>query len=108
MEALTSKVETFHKMACVCHINLKGNQMASNFKRIVENLKATIPVVTYLRDPSLEPRHWEEIFSTLNMRIDLSDESFTLNSLLDLNVMSAKEKLEEISMKARQEKDLEI
>lgn len=36
--------------------------MAAYFKRSVENLKATMPVVTYLRDQSLEPRHWEEIF----------------------------------------------
>jgi hypothetical protein len=36
--------------------------MAAYFKRSVENYKATMPVVTYLRDQSLEPRHWEEIF----------------------------------------------
>ena len=67
---------------------------------MVDNLKSTIPVVTYLRDDSLEPRHWEEIFTILNMRIDLADPNFTLNSLLDLNVMQYKDKLEEISMKA--------
>ncbi len=36
--------------------------MAAYIKNIVENLKATIPIVSYLRDTALEPRHWEEIF----------------------------------------------
>jgi hypothetical protein len=32
---------------------MKGNQMAAYFKKVVENLKATIPIVTYLRDEAL-------------------------------------------------------
>lgn len=45
--------------------------MAAHFKKVVENLKATIPIVTYLRDTALEARHWDEIFKTINMIIDL-------------------------------------
>lgn len=41
------------------------------------------------------------------MRIDLQDENFTLNSLIELNVLEHKDKIEEISLKAHQEKDLE-
>jgi Dynein heavy chain, N-terminal region 2 len=81
--------------------------MAQLFKQKVENMKATIPVVTYLRDKSLEPRHWEEIFAILEMRFDLNDALFTLNSLLELNVMQHKDKFEEIALKASQEKELE-
>ena len=70
-------------------------------------MKATIPVVTYLRDKSLEARHWDEIFAIMGNRFDLNDAEFTLNSLLELNVMEYKDKFEEIALKATQEKDLE-
>jgi hypothetical protein len=101
---IASKIEKFLQIASECQINMKDNFMAHLFKQIVEDLKATIPVLTCLRDSSLEDSHWEEIFSILDTTIDLEDENFTLNSLLMLNVMEFKESLEEISMRAKNEK----
>lgn len=87
-------------MAHVCAINMKGNQMANVFLEKVDSLLLTLPLVTYLRDDALEDRHWEEIFEALQFRLELDDESFTLSSLIDLNVLEHKDKLEQIAQKA--------
>jgi len=65
-------------------------------------------VVTYLRDEALLDKHWIEIAEIINLtKHELSGSSFTLNTLLDLNVIQHKDKLEEIALKANQERDLE-
>ncbi len=53
VEEITSKIEKFSKMSNLCFLNLKGSKMAKLFKEKVDSLKATIPVVTYLRDEAL-------------------------------------------------------
>lgn len=41
------------------------------------------------------------------MRLDLSNDDFTLNSLIELNVKQEKDKIGEIAQKAEKEKELE-
>lgn len=53
VEEITSQMDKFSKLASVCSINLKGSKIAKLFKEKVEALKATVPVVSYLRDESL-------------------------------------------------------
>jgi dynein heavy chain len=88
VEELSSKVENFFKMASVSVINMKGNKMALSFKERVDVLRSTIPVVTYLRDDALQDKHWEEITIIIKLtKLQLSESTFTLNSLLELNVV---------------------
>ena len=55
----------------------------------------------------MEDRHWDEIFEILGERLDLNNEYFTLNSLIEHNVKKDKDKIGEIAMKADKEKELE-
>ena len=43
----------FDKSAAQCIMNLEGNDMALKFREMVDELKFTMPVVTYLRDDAL-------------------------------------------------------
>ncbi len=96
----------FDKSANVCAINLKDNPVTAIFKEKVEVLKSTMPVVSYLRS-NLETRHWEEIYETIGLRLELDNEDFTLQSLIDLNVKKDKDKIGEIALKAEKEKELQ-
>lgn len=91
----------------MCSINLKDNPVTQIFKDKVEELKSTMPVVTYLRDEALKDRHWVEIFDIIGIQLDLNNEDFTLKSLMDLNVKKDKDKLGEIALKANKEQELE-
>ena len=48
-------------------------EMIEVFKEMVEDMKSTMPVVTYLRDPSLQQRHWDEIFEIVGHEMDLEN-----------------------------------
>jgi dynein heavy chain len=87
---------------------LKENPVAVVFKDRVEELKSTMPVVTYLRDPALKEEHWNEIYEILGITLNLEDDYFTLSSLIDLNVKKDKDKLGEVSLKANKEAELEF
>lgn len=62
----------------MCGINLKENPVTQIFKDKVEEIKSTMPVVTSLRDPSLEERHKEEIDEIIGIKLDLEADDFTL------------------------------
>lgn len=75
---------------------MKDNPVTQIFKDKVDVLKSTMPVVSYLRS-DLQERHWEEIYDILGMRLDLNNDDFTLNSLIELNVKQEKDKIGEIA-----------
>jgi dynein heavy chain len=83
------------------------NPVAHIFKEKVDGMKQSLPVVGYLRDPALKERHWEEIYETIGQTLNLEDDTFTLKSLIDMNVAEQNEQLGEIALKAQQEQDLE-
>ena len=66
-----------------------------------------MPVVTYLRDDSLQERHWNEIYEILGDQLNLQDDNFTLQTLIELNVKKDKDKISEISLKANKERELD-
>ena len=107
VEEIQKLVDTYDKSANLCSINLKDNPVTQIFKDDVEVIKSTMPVVTYLRDEALQPRHWDEIYETIGMTLNLNDDDFTLNSLIDLNVKKDKDKIGEISLKANKEAELD-
>ena len=48
VETITKTVEKYDKASMMCAVNLKENPVTEIFKNKVEELKCTIPVVTYL------------------------------------------------------------
>lgn len=107
MEEIQKQVDKYDKSSSMCAINMKDNSVTLIFKEKVEDLKSTMPVVTYLRDEALKDRHREEIFEIIGMVLDLQSDDFTLQSLIDLNVKKDKDRLGEIALKANKEQELE-
>ena len=63
----------------MCSYNLKDNPVTEIFKEKVEELKSTMPVVTYFRDGALQERHWNVIKTEiLGMDLNVDDEDFKL------------------------------
>ena len=107
VEEIQKKVDQYDKAANMCAINMKDNPVTGIFKEKVDEIKSTMPVVTYLRDEALKERHWEEIYETVGIKLDLQNDEFTLKSLMELNVKKDKDKLGEIALKANKEQELE-
>lgn len=71
VDEIQKQVDKYDKSSSMCAINMKENPVTQIFKDKVEELKSTMPVVTYLRDEALKDRHREEIFEIIGMQLDL-------------------------------------
>ncbi|XP_076263714.1 dynein heavy chain at 16F [Rhynchophorus ferrugineus] len=85
---------------------LPTNLIVPKLKDEVELMKDKLPVITYLRNPSMKTRHWVKVENVLNHKFR-PDEPFTLELLENLNVFSYPQELMEISGQASSEAGLE-
>ena len=69
-------------------------------------MRIQLSVITNLRNPTLKPRHWEEIEAILETEFT-PEEPLTLGRLVQIDAFYFAEQLEEISGKASSEAGLE-
>jgi dynein heavy chain len=50
-----------------------------------------MPIVMALRNPDLKEHHWVEIRELIGADLDINEEGFTLQSLIDMNVVQFKD-----------------
>lgn len=65
-----------------------------------------LSVITNLRNPTLKPRHWEEIESILETEFS-AEQPLTLGRLVEIDAFFYTEALEEVAGKASSEAGLE-
>lgn len=86
---------------------LPKNLVVPKLKEDVETMKDKLPIIAYLRNPSLRQRHWTRIETILNHKFK-PDEEVTLDLLEQLNVFSFATELMEVSAQASSEAALEL
>jgi len=69
-------------------------------------VRGQLSVITNLRNPTLKPRHWEEVEAILEVEFT-PEEPLTLGRLVEIDAFDLAEQLEEISGKASSEAGLE-
>ncbi|XP_066254312.1 dynein axonemal heavy chain 6 [Euwallacea similis] len=85
---------------------LPHNLIVPKLKEEVELMREKLPVIRYLRNPTMKPRHWSRVEDALNHKF-MRDELMTLELLENLNVFSCSQNLMEISRQASSEAALE-
>lgn len=86
---------------------LPKNLVVPRLKEDVETMKDKLPIIAYLRNPSLRQRHWAKIEAILNHKFK-PEEAVTLELLEQLNVFSFANELMEVSAQASSEAALEL
>lgn len=108
VEQIGKDVDNYYRIAMRSRIlEDQGNYVPDLLRSRVEELKNTMPVVVDLRSPALQNRHWDQIKDVLERDIDISDTTFTLQSLLDMKVNDKKDEISDIALKAKKEQELE-
>ena len=59
-----------------------------------------------LRNDNLKEHHWAEIKNLIQSDFDITEDGFTLNSLIELNAVQFQEEISMISTQASQEANL--
>lgn len=73
---------------------------------MVETFKGAMPIVSALRNEHLTEQHWADINNLIDGEIKVDEEGFTLQSLIDLDVVQYQEEIQSISVRASGEAKL--
>jgi len=110
-DMMNQQVAKWYKTAARAERELPTNNVAPKLKKMVQRYKDTVPVCADLRNPALQLRHWDKIEETIGAKLERDPETwsqpFTLQVLLDMNVMLHKDAIAQISTEATQEGLLE-
>lgn len=79
---------------------LPENEIQVELADNVQTFTSAMPIVTSLRNQNLSEAHWEEIRAIVGPGLDIGNEEFTLQSLLEMNVVQYQEDLVGISVRA--------
>ncbi|XP_053375273.1 dynein axonemal heavy chain 6-like isoform X4 [Mercenaria mercenaria] len=106
VETLQKNVNRYSQTVFMLEKGLPHNEVVPRLKEKVMDFKQGMPVITSLRNQFLRPRHWQQIERLIGKSIG-KDKSFTLGSLLEMNIFKHKEKIQDISTTASNEATLE-
>ena len=66
---------------------LPENEIQVELEENVSTFSNAMPIVTSLRNVNLSEAHWEEIRNIVGPGLEINNEEFTLQSLLEMNVV---------------------
>lgn len=70
-------------------------------------MEVVLPLVEMLGDESIKDRHWEQLIELTGKQIPYQSETFTLKELLEADLLSVVEDVEDISDSALKQKKIE-
>lgn len=85
---------------------LPPNQVLDKLKVIVNQFRLAMPIVSALSNDKMQLQHWQDINTTVGKEINIKEEGFTLNHLIQLDVNNFQEEIVAISTQATQEHKL--
>jgi len=103
---IAAKADQYYKICMRLEKNLEVNPIQAKLKELVETFKGAMPIVIALRNEHLKEYHWQEIKDLIRGDFDINDPEFTLQSLIDLNIVQHQEEIQVISTTAAQEASL--
>lgn len=103
---ISDEADKYAKVANRVEKTLPQNPIGEKLKLLVDTFRGTMPVVIALRNTDIQEAHMQEIKDLLQTDFDQNDENFTLNSLIEMNVVQFMEEIQLISTQASQEASL--
>lgn len=88
--------------------NLDPNVIQEQLKSKVETFKEAMPIVIALRNDKLQESHWQQIKDHIGKEFDITQDDFTLEALIALDVNNYREEIVAISVAAEKEHGLRM
>jgi len=106
-EAVTDWWKTSYKLSKSLEEELPGaSSCAAKLREETTEFRKNMPVIQSLASKALKRRHWEALSELLGKNID-PEEELTLQQLLDLDAATHIEKIQEVTIAAEKEYNLE-
>jgi len=103
MERMTEGIEQFGKDCKRLPGDAKFYPAYRELKQEIEDMETLLPLVELLADECIKPRHWDELMQLTGKEIPYDSETFTLHQLLEAQLLSVKEDIEDIADSAQKQ-----
>ncbi|XP_042301519.1 LOW QUALITY PROTEIN: dynein axonemal heavy chain 14 [Sceloporus undulatus] len=107
VDLIQKDVNRFIQITHILEKGLPENTILPTLKKSLMDFKEFLPIIIALRNPSLQPRHWETIQNIVGQSLCL-DKRLTLDKILELNMFRCKKEITEVSITATNETTLEV
>ena len=94
---IANRADRYFKICMRLEKSLDANPIQEKLKDLVETFKEAMPIVKAFRNDKLTEVHWGQIKALIQKEYDITQDDFTLKSLIDLDVNQYKEEITTIS-----------
>jgi dynein heavy chain len=98
--SIAKQAEKYAKICKRLEGAIDPNPIQQKLKNLVEQFEAAMPIVMALRNPDLQDMHWNDIRELIGQDLNIHEEGFTLQSLIDMNVVQYMEQIVAKSVEA--------
>jgi len=105
VEEMSREVQLYSKEGYSLHKKM-GNDVTNRLKEKTNEVKAKMPIVLELGNPSMQPRHWKKIYDALGQPF-YEGTAFSLENLIGYGILNHAELVGEVSAAASGEAQLE-
>ncbi|KAA0194622.1 Dynein heavy chain 6 axonemal [Fasciolopsis buskii] len=106
-EELSNTTNKYNKSVSQLEKGLPPNNVVPLLKERVDGMKEKMPAIMDLRNPTLKPRHWQQLEQLIGFKMDELEEPLSLGLLTRLNAFQHTAAIQEISSQASSEASLE-
>ncbi|MEW5318622.1 MAG: hypothetical protein WDW38_009830 [Sanguina aurantia] len=76
-------------------------------RRTIDDFLEMLPLFQALTHRSMRPRHWQEVMRVTGRSLNLAEDAFKLQHLLDCNILASREEVEDLTGAAVKEEQIE-
>jgi len=106
-QAITDEVDVFATRCRQLPSKLRTWPAYQKLRKTIDDFLELQPLLEKLSDESMRNRHWKQIEDKVGKEFKKSDEEFKLKHILEAEILDSKEDIEEISICAKKEADIE-
>eukprot|EP00762_Andalucia_godoyi_P004467 ANDGO_08124.mRNA.1 Dynein gamma chain len=77
-------------------------------KKMIDDMNETLPLLIGLAHPSMRDRHWDAVSELCGVKLEYQTPDFKIKTLLEANLLSHRDEIEEITSGAVKEADIEV
>ncbi|KAF5292010.1 hypothetical protein FQA39_LY14127 [Lamprigera yunnana] len=85
----------------------RGWEIVDVTKGLVDAFRRSLPLITDLKNPALRKRHWDKVRKLVNAEFDENSSKFTLEAIIAMEMQLYSDEINEISMAATMELQIE-
>ena len=105
---ISKQCDKYGKISGQLERQLESNPIQENLKELVEEFRGAMPIVSALRNKDLKADHWRQINEFIEGEINIDDENFKLQDLIDLKIVQFQDEIVAISARATGEAKLQV